>query len=371
MQPNDLKLLIIDDEPNIRSGLAKGLSKLVSNITEASEGEQGLAEFRRDRHDIVITDLRLPGNINGLEIVKAVRDECPNTQIIVITAYASIETAVEAMRMGASDFITKPLDLDFVRMQLRKAAEHVMLLNENRKLRQELNSIGQIPDIIGNSTATRDLIRQISQVASSDATVLILGESGTGKELTARAIHNLSDRRSNPFVGVNLGALPETLLESELFGHEKGAFTDARRQKAGHFETAREGTLFFDEITETPLKTQVTLLRVIEEREFHRVGGETLIPFNARIISATNQNVDLMISEGKFREDLYYRLNVVPIHLPPLRKRRDDIPLLVEHYLDQFVKRHHRETKRLSAQAMRHIVDRPWPGNIIQLKNFI
>jgi two-component system NtrC family response regulator len=225
--------------------------------------------------------------------------------------------------------------------------------------------------MIGQSTATCNLIKQIHQVANTDATVLILGESGTGKELTARAIHQLSDRRSNPFVGVNLGALPETLLESELFGHEKGSFTDARRQKMGHFEHAGEGTLFLDEITETPSKTQITLLRVLEEREFRRVGGEQVKPFKARVISATNQDFESLILEGKFREDLFYRLNVVPIHLPPLRDRKDDIPILVNHFLKHFCKKYQREQKQMSPQAMREIMDKPWPGNIRQLKNMM
>jgi len=371
MQTHEFKLLIIDDEPNIRSGLLKGLQPLCLQIHSAGNAEEGINLFRAHRHDMVITDMRLPGTLDGLDILRAIREEKPETQVIVITAYATIETAVDAMRLGAFDFITKPLDLGMIRHQVNKAVEHLRLLNENRQLRDELTSLGKVPDLIGNGAATRDLVRQIVQVAHSDATVLLLGESGTGKELTARAIHHLSDRQASPFVGVNLGALPESLLESELFGHEKGAFTDAHRQKVGHFEAAGAGTLFLDEITETPAKTQISLLRVLEEREFRRVGSETVRPFHARVVSASNQDMERLVEDGGFREDLYYRLNVVPIHLPPLRERRDDIPLLVNHFMESFSRRHRQEPKQLAPQVMLNLIDRPWPGNIRQLKNYV
>ena len=371
MGANDLKLLIIDDETNIRNGLSQGLSSLVASISEASDGDEGIDLFRKERHEIVITDMRLPGSINGLDIVRTVRDESPQSQVIVITAYATIETAVEAMRLGAVDFVTKPVDLEIIRHQVKKAVDHLTLIKENQRLKHELSSANRVTDIIGQSTATSHLIKQIHQVANTDATALILGESGTGKELTARAIHQLSERRSEPFVGVNLGALPETLLESELFGHEKGSFTDARRQKIGHFESAGGGTLFLDEITETPSKTQISLLRVLEEREFRRVGGEKVQPFRARVVSATNQDLESLIRDGKFREDLFYRLNVIPIHLPPLRDRKDDIPILVDHFIGHFCEKYHYEKKQISPQAMREIIDRPWPGNIRQLKNMM
>jgi two-component system response regulator AtoC len=371
MQASDLKLLIIDDEPNIRTGLAQGLRSVADSVTTAADAREGLAIVSRDRPDIVITDLRLPGELSGIDVVRRVRDEAPDTLVIVITAYATVETAVEAMRLGAFDFVTKPVDLDVIRHQVRKAAEHHQLVSENRHLREELNAAGGLPEIVGNCAATRDVIRQIRQLARTDATILILGESGTGKELTARAIHQLSERRARPFVGVNLGALPENLLESELFGHEKGAFTDAQKRRTGHFEQAEGGTLFLDEITETPPKTQISLLRVLEEREFRRVGGEQVISTDARVISATNQDIDRLVRDGKFREDLFYRLNVVPITLPALRERRDDIPLLAEHFLDQFCRRHRREPKRLAPKAMRMLTSRSWPGNIRQFRNFI
>ncbi len=371
MADNGLRLLIIDDEPNIRTGLSKGLQGEAELIEEAADGEEGLAKFKQSWHDIVITDLRLPGKHDGLELVKRIHEQRPETHTIVITAYGTVETAVEAMRQGAFDFVTKPVDLKVIRLQVRKAAEHRQLLAENRRLREQLANAGEVPEIIGNSAATQDVLRQIRQVAQTDATVLILGESGTGKELTARAIHQLSDRREKPFVTVNLGALPDTLLESELFGHEKGAFTDARRQKIGRCEAANGGTIFLDEITETSSKSQVDLLRVLEEREFHRLGGDTVVPVDMRVISATNRDIEDLVKQGEFREDLYYRLNVVPIRMPPLRERRDDIPLLVDHYLAHFCRRHRREPKRLAVEAMRVLVAHSWPGNIRQLRNSV
>lgn len=366
-----LKLLIIDDEPNIRTGLAKGLQAEADLIEEAGDGAEGLARFEKLGHEIVITDLRLPGAIDGLEVVRRIQARRPETHTIVITAYGSVEAAVEAMRCDAFDFITKPIDLEVIRRQVRKAADHHRLVAENRRLREQLAASGATPEIIGNCAVMQDLLRQIRQVARTDATVLVLGESGTGKELIARAIHRLSDRREGPFVTVNLGALPDTLLESELFGHEQGAFTDARRQKIGRFELAHGGTIFLDEITETSPKSQVDLLRVLEERELRRLGGERVIPVDVRVVSATNKDIEELIRGGSFREDLYYRLNVVPIRVPPLRARREDIPLLIDHFLAHFCERHRRPLKRLSADAIRALMSNAWPGNIRQLRNLV
>lgn len=371
METSDPTVLVIDDEKNIRTGLAQGLRSMASSVVTAADAAEGLTAFARDRQDIVITDMRLPGELGGLDVVRRVMDESPDSRVIVITAYASVETAVEAMRLGAFDFVTKPVDLDVIRHQVRKAAEHRRLIEENRRLREGLAASGQVPEIIGNCAATQDMVGLIRQVAQTDATVLLMGETGTGKELTARAIHQLGERKTQPFVGVNLGAIPENLIESELFGHEKGAFTDAHRQKIGHFESAHGGTLFLDEITETDVKTQIALLRVLEEQEFRRVGGEAVIKSDARVISATNKDIEQLAQDGGFREDLFYRLNVVPIRLPALRERCDDIPVLAEHFLASFCRRHQREPKRFSAQAMRSLTQRAWPGNIRQLKNFV
>ncbi len=273
------------------------------------------------------------------------------------------------MRRGAFDFISKPVDLNLIREQVARALDHHRLQAENRDLKDRLANAGEISGIIGNCSAMQNLFQQIRQVADTDATVFIQGESGTGKELIARALHDLSERSSGPFIAVNLGALPDTLLESELFGHEKGSFTGASRQKPGCFEQARGGTLFLDEITEVTARSQVDLLRVLESGVVQRVGGEELLASDARIVSATNRNVQDLIDEGTFREDLYYRLNIVPIHVPALRERREDIPLLVEHFLNHFCQRHNRPTKQVSNEAMHAITAAGWPGNVRQLRN--
>jgi two-component system NtrC family response regulator len=364
-------LLIVDDEPNIRSGLARGLAKEADRIELAGSVSEALDKFSQLRFQLVIADVRLPGDRDGLELISEVLRRDPQTSTIVITAHGTVETAVDAMRRGAFDFIAKPLDLNLIRQQVQKAREHHRLLSENRELKDQLASAGEISGIIGNCAAMQDVFQQVRQVADTDATVLIHGESGTGKELIARALHELGDRSSGPFVAVNLGALPETLLESELFGHEQGSFTGATRRKPGCFEQAAGGTLFLDEITEIPAKCQVDLLRVLETGRFARVGGEQQLESDARIVSATNKDVRQIIAEQSFREDLYYRLNIVPIHVPALRQRRDDIPLLVEHFLNHFCQRHRRPQKKIASDAMPVLIAANWPGNVRQLRNVV
>lgn len=364
-------VLIVDDEPNIRSGLAKGLVNEVDFVDTASSVNEALEKFDAGNFQLVITDVRMPGERNGLDLVSLVQQRKPETTSIVITAHGTVESAVEAMKRGAFDFITKPVDLNLIRQQVSKAAEHYRLRNENLELRSKLAAAGEISGIIGNCGALQEVLEQIRQVAPTDATVLIQGESGTGKELMARAIHDLSNRAGGPFVAMNLGALPESLLESELFGHEKGSFTGASRQKPGCFEQAFGGTLFLDEITEIPTKSQVDLLRVLETGYFTRVGGEQVLRSDARIVSATNRNIQELVEEGTFREDLYYRLNIIPIHVPPLRSRREDIPLLIKHFLDHFCSRHHRPSKVLDSAALKLLTENAWPGNIRQLRNVI
>jgi len=364
-------VLIVDDEPNIRSGLAKGLVNEVDFVDTASSVNEALEKFDAGNFQLVITDVRMPGERNGLDLVSLVQQRKPETTSIVITAHGTVESAVEAMKRGAFDFITKPVDLNLIRQQVSKAAEHYRLRNENLELRSKLAAAGEISGIIGNCGALQEVLEQIRQVAPTDATVLIQGESGTGKELMARAIHDLSNRAGGPFVAMNLGALPESLLESELFGHEKGSFTGASRQKPGCFEQAFGGTLFLDEITEIPTKSQVDLLRVLETGYFTRVGGEQVLRSDARIVSATNRNIQELVEEGTFREDLYYRLNIIPIQVPPLRSRREDIPLLIKHFLDHFCLRHRRAPKVLDAAAMKLLTENAWPGNIRQLRNVI
>lgn len=365
------QILIVDDEPNIRSGLAKGLVNEVDQADTAENANEALERFSRGDYQLVIADVRLGSDIDGIELVRRMRAQQPSIMVIVITAHGTVETAVDAMRAGAFDFISKPLDLNLVRQQVRKAREHLELRTENGVLRTRLADAGELSSIIGRCAAMQDVLHQIRQVASTEATVMIHGESGTGKELVARAVHDLSDRSDGPFIAVNLGAMPETLLESELFGHEKGSFSGASRQKPGCFEQAAGGTLFLDEVTEMSPKSQVDLLRVLETRQFTRVGGERVLHADTRVVSATNQSVQALIEENTFREDLYYRLNVIPIGVPPLRQRQDDIPLLIEHFLKHFCTRHRRPMKQVAPDAMRSLIHAKWPGNVRQLRNLV
>jgi two-component system NtrC family response regulator len=364
-------ILIVDDEQNIRSGLAKGLLSEATVIDIAASGEEALTKFQLTGHPLVIVDVRLNGSMSGIDLLKRILVMRPQTSVIVITAHGSVEMVVDAMRSGAFDFILKPVDLNLVRQQVRRAREHYELRIENHSLKHQLADTGKLSSIIAAGSAMQEVFRQIRQVAATDATVMIHGESGTGKELIARALHDLSDRCAGPFVAINIGALPESLLESEMFGHEKGAFTGATRQKPGCFEQAASGTLFLDEITEMSSKSQVDLLRVLEMNEFTRVGGEEKLKSDARIISATNRDTQELIEEGTFREDLFYRLNIIPIHVPPLRSRREDIPLLVEHFLEFFCVRHKRLQKNLTDEAMQALVAADWPGNVRQLRNVV
>ena len=365
------RILIVDDEPHIRSGLKKGLANEADEIAIAGDVNQALDLIDEDDFHVMIADVRLPGDRDGLDLVSLVREKSPQTTILVITAHGTVETAVDAMRRGAFDFISKPVDLNLIRAQVRRALDHGKLRQENTSLKSRLADAGAITDIIGSSSIMQELFTQLRQVADTDATVFIQGESGTGKELVARALHDLSPRSQSPFVAVNLGALPESLLESELFGHEKGAFTGASRQKPGCFEQASGGTLFLDEITEIPAKSQVDLLRVLETGTFCRIGGEAVLTSDVRVVSATNRDADELIREGSFREDLFYRLNIVPLRIPPLRSRREDIPLLVEHFMNHFCTRHKRELKRFDDEALRRLESAPWPGNVRQLRNVI
>ena len=365
------RLLIVEDEPHIRAGLEKGLAKFVDTIDTAGDVNQAQDLLVKHDYDTVIADVKLPGDRNGLDLVSWIHERQQRTAVIVITAHGSVDTAVDAMRRGAFDFIIKPVDLGLIREQVAKAIEHARLVSENSSLKFRLADAHAISNIIGNCTLMQDLFAQIRQVADTDATVFIQGERGTGKELVARALHDLSSRRQGPFVAVNLGALPESLLESELFGHEQGAFTGASRQKPGCFEQARRGTIFLDEITEIPPKSQVDLLRVLETGNFSRIGGEDLLSSDARVVSATNRDPLDLIQQNSFREDLYYRLNIVPLQVPPLRNRPDDIPLLVEHFLNHFCSRHRREPKHFDNDAMGILIRCQWPGNVRQLRNLI
>ncbi len=363
-------ILVVEDEVNIRSALMTILEKLGHTVRGAGNAEDALALLEGFPADLVITDLRMPG-LGGMEFLRRMKGKWPETEAIVMTAFGSIDTAVEAMRLGAYDYLTKPIDRDRFHIVVEKALERHALAQENKQLRDRLETRTRFDQMVGESKPLQRVYSLVDMVADSAVTVLLTGESGTGKELVARAIHHRSTRADGPFVTMNCGALPENLFESELFGYEKGAFTGAMTTKAGRFELADGGTLLLDEVGELSLKSQVDFLRVLETKEFRRLGGTKLITVDVRIIAATNRNLEEAVKQGAFREDLYYRLNVVPIRLPPLRERDNDIPLLVDRFLGEFAAQHHREPKEVSREAMRLLRLYAWPGNIRQLRNLM
>lgn len=367
---NTAQILVVDDEVNIRNALVTLLERKGYQARGAGAAEEALNLLEKTSMDLVITDLRMPG-IGGLEFLGRLRTKWPGTEVVVMTAYGSIETAVEAMRAGAYDYLTKPIDRERFSIVVEKALERHRLAIENQQLRDRLETRTRFDQLVGESEPMQHVYHLVEMVAASDVTVLLTGESGTGKELVGRAIHHKSPRADGPFITLNCGALPDALFESELFGYEKGAFTGAMATKAGRFELADGGTLLLDEVGELSLKSQVDFLRVLETKEFRRLGGTKLITVDARIIAATNRNLEEAVKQGAFREDLFYRLNVVPIQLPPLRERRDDILLLVETFLPKFCAQHQRAPKDVSREAMRLLRLYAWPGNIRQLRNLL
>jgi DNA-binding NtrC family response regulator len=365
-----VRILVVDDEINIRGALVTLLEKKGYHVCGVGTGEEALKELEIATADLVLTDLKMPG-MGGTEFLRQLKQKWPDIEVVVMTAYGSIDTAVEAMRCGAYDYLTKPIDRDRFSVVIEKALERHTLAFENKQLRDRLETRTRFDQMIGESEAMQKVYSLVDMVGDSAVTVLLTGESGTGKELVARAIHHKSTGSNGPFVTLNCGALPENLFESELFGYEKGAFTGATATKVGRFELADGGTLLLDEVGELSLKSQVDFLRVLETKEFRRLGGTKVIKVDARIIAATNRNLEEAVKQGDFREDLYYRLNVVPIRLPPLRQRGDDIPLLAERFLQEFSAQHHREPKDISREAMRLLRLYAWPGNIRQLRNLI
>lgn len=363
-------ILVVEDEANIRSALVTMLEKLGYQVQGAGTGEEALVLLEHASIDLVLTDLRMPG-LGGMEFLRRMKEKWPETEAVAMTAFGSIDTAVEAMRLGAYDYLTKPIDRDRFHIVVAKALERRALARENKQLRERLETRARFDQLVGESEPMQRVYSLVDMVADSAVTVLLTGESGTGKELVARAIHHRSARADGPFVTMNCGALPENLFESELFGYEKGAFTGAMATKAGRFELAHGGTLLLDEVGELSLKSQVDFLRVLETKEFRRLGGTKVITVDARIIAATNRNLEEAVKQGLFREDLYYRLNVVPIRLPPLRERGDDIPLLADRFLREFAAHHRREPKEVSRDAMRLLRLYAWPGNIRQLRNLM
>jgi len=365
-----VKILVVDDEAIVRESLGDWLKDVGYQVLTAENGPKALEVIEKEKPGIMIADLVMPG-MDGIELMKRAKAQQPKIEVIIITAYASIPTAITAMKEGAYDYIEKPFCPERAELLVEKLVEHQELVEENLSLRQKLEDRYRFENIIAKSSKMQRLIELIKVVGKSNATVLITGESGTGKELVARAIHSQSHRRNKPFVAVSCAALPESLLESELFGHEKGSFTGAYAQKKGKFEFANGGTIFLDEVGEMSANIQVHLLRVLEEKEFTRVGGNEPIRVDLRVISATNKDLRKAIEKQEFREDLYYRLNVVNVELPPLRERKEDIPLLAEHFLNKFAMENKKEISGFSPEAMELVLGYDWPGNVRELENAI
>jgi DNA-binding NtrC family response regulator len=363
---SDKSILVVDDEAKMCVLLKAALESEGYSVTTANSGTAALNAIQMQRFDVIITDLRMDG-ADGLAVLDAAKKRDASTEVMLMTAYASAQTAVEAMKKGAYDYVTKPFEMDELLLKVKNILKKNVLEKENAALRRELKERYSLSNMVGKSGVMQEVYKLVEKVAPSEATVLIRGESGTGKELIAQAIHQLSPRSSKPFVTINCAALPETLLESELFGYEKGAFTGADKRKAGLFEAAEDGTIFLDEIGEMATATQVKLLRAIQNRQVTHLGGTAPIAIHARTIAATNRDLEEMIKAGKFREDLYYRINVFPIHLPPLRKRREDIADLVPH----FVKKFSGEDHAIEALAMEQLMLYSWPGNVRELENVI
>jgi DNA-binding NtrC family response regulator len=364
-----LTLLVVEDQSSHRRVLEAHFSKHYHVLT-AEHGQRALEIAAQQPIHLLITDLILPG-MNGIDLLRQMREIHPELQAIVITGHPTVRSAVQAMKNGATDYIVKPFDLDELKAKVDKAAEEYRLKEENLRLRQQLRSTFDFRGIVGKSGAMQEVYRTIERVANSRATVLIRGESGTGKELVAKAIHYSGNRAKGPFIAVSCAALPETLLESELFGHEKNAFTGATSQKPGRFELAHKGTLFLDEIAEVPPPIQVKLLRVIQEREFERLGGTKTIKVDVRLIAATNKDLEEMVKQGTFREDLYYRLQVIQVYMPPLRERKDDIPLLVDYFLNRYNEENDKHLQAATAETMEILMKYHWPGNVRELENAI
>lgn len=362
-------ILIVDDEKNTREGLSRALGSHY-RVLLAENGQNALEVLSKESIDIVLSDVRMPG-IDGMMLIEKIGAKTPAPICILLTAYGTIETAVEAMKRGAYDFLTKPVNLDELELVLKRALHSRDIEVENRDLHEQLDRKYGLENIVGNAPKMQEVFEMIRQVAASKATVLIQGESGTGKELVAQAIHRLSPRSRGPFVAVHCAALTSTLLESELFGHEKGAFTGAAERRRGRFERADGGTLFLDEIGEIDQNVQVKILRVLEQRSFERVGGQQTVEVDVRLIAATNRDLKQMVAAGTFREDLYYRLEVVLIHVPALRERREDIPFLAGHFLSELTKENNKSIEGFTPEAMELLASYAWPGNVRELRNVI
>ena len=364
------RILIVDDEESQREQLSGFLKKQGFNVTTAESGMEAISLCEDKSFEVALIDLKMPG-MDGIELLKKLKESNPEIQVIMMTAYASVDTAVDAMKLGAYHYVNKPINLEELKLNIKKALENYHVLVENKYLKEQLEEKYKDIHIIGNSKAIKEVLSTVSRVAKTKSTVLVKGASGTGKELVARAIHALSDRADQRFIPVSCAALPETLFESELFGHERGAFTGAIKRREGRFELADGGTLFLDEVGDIPLETQVKLLRVIESQEFDRLGGKETLKVDVRIISATNQDLERKIREKSFREDLYYRLNVISILIPPLRERKEDILLLVDHFIKKANQKCGRSIRGITPEVKDIILNYDWPGNVRELENVI
>jgi len=370
MQAQDISVLIVDDELSVRDSLYRWFKSYGCRVETAQDAYEAMNKYKGQNWDIVLLDIKMPG-MDGVELQKRLKEMNENTIRIMITAYASVDTAVQALKEGAYDYISKPINPAQLDHIIRNAIEKRRLISEAASLRQKIEDLSLPEEIIGESQGIRKILEMVAEVAKTDATVMIRGESGTGKELIARAIHANSKRRYFPIITINCGAYPEGLLESEIFGHEKGAFTGAQFTRRGKLELADKGTLFFDEIGNISMKMQMDLLRVIETKHFSRLGGEKLVTTDFRVVSATNQDLEQDVKRGKFREDLYYRLNVFTLVIPPLRERATDIPILVDYFLDKFAKTMNKPVEGFSPEALDLLIRYPWPGNVRELRNII
>jgi Nif-specific regulatory protein len=364
------KILLIDDSPDILTHLSEYLKNEGYEVESSTDGEKAISMIERKCFDIIFTDLMMP-NIDGMEVLKYVTQHSRESICMILTGYGTIKNAVEAVKLGAFDYLTKPIKMDEILITLKRALEFRDLKRENQNLKNQLKKKYKFENIIGDSEKMHQIFETIEKVADTDSTILILGESGTGKELIAKAIHYNSYRREGPFIPVNCAAIPSELLESELFGHEKGAFTNAIRTRIGRFELANGGTVFLDEIGDMSPNLQSKLLRVLQERQFERIGGVKTVKIDIRIIAATHQDLKVAVEQGKFRQDLYYRLNVIPIRVPPLRERKSDIPLLVHHFLNHFNRSKKRKIQGIHNEALNRLMEYHWPGNVRELENII
>lgn len=363
-------ILVVDDEKGQREILQTILKKEGYRIVEAPSAKEALAKLAEDEFDLILTDLKMPG-MSGMELMEAILSDNPHQAVVIMTAHGTIDSAVEAMRKGAFDYLEKPLERDDLLLTLQRAFEHIALLRENRALHRKLAETAAVPNIIGDHPKIREVFRIITKIAPTGSTVLINGESGTGKELVARAIHDLSPRKDNPFFAINCAAIPDSLIESELFGHEKGSFTGANTREIGIFEAASSGTVFLDEIGEMNVALQAKLLRAIQEKEIRRVGGKVNIPVDVRIVAATNKDLEAEIRKGTFREDLFYRLNVIRLNLPPLRDRGSDLATLADHFVRKYAAATGMPVQGISKAALKVLLNYTWPGNVRQLESVI